>query len=231
MSTESSNITPVWGNVQWRAMSSPLRFELEIVAGSICPATAQDFAEATGRTRASIYPHLQAMAGAGFLVVVEYRPSARRPVAVYGRGPMMDIPPYDVTNFNRGPEWIRASDAFFRLHAREHQASIRAMEGGTTLVEGLDIHYLFGKVMHLDRSGMEELIELKNALRDFATRHAKPNGGEFVRLMLAVIPDQRTKTLQRSRRSRNKTGTKEPAPKSKVASKPSKAASKPRAAS
>ena len=77
-------------------MSSPLRFELELVAGSICPATAQDFAEATGRTRASIYPHLQAMVDAGFLVVAGHRPSARRPVAIYDRGPMMDVPPYDV---------------------------------------------------------------------------------------------------------------------------------------
>ena len=180
-------------------MSSPLRFELELVAGSICPATAQDFAEATGRTRASIYPHLQAMVDAGFLVVSGHRPSARRPVAIYDRGPMMDVPPYDVENFDRAREWIRASDAFFRLHAREHQASIRAMEGGSTLLEGLDVHYLFGKIMHLDRAGMEELITLKNQLRDFAARHAKPNGGEIVRLMLAIIPDQRTKSLQGKR--------------------------------
>jgi hypothetical protein len=197
-----------WGNVQWRAMSSPLRFELELVAGSICPATAQDFAEATGRTRASIYPHLQAMVDAGFLVVSGHRPSARRPVAIYDRGPMMDVPPYDVNHFDRAREWTRASDAFFRLHAREHQASIKAMEGGSTLLEGLDVHYLFGKIMHLDREGMEELIALKNQIRDFAARHAKPNGGEIVRLMLAIIPDQRTKSLQTKRRRKGQTASK-----------------------
>jgi hypothetical protein len=199
-----------WGNAQWRAMSSPLRFELELVAGSICPATAQDFAEATGRTRASIYPHLQAMVDAGFLVVSGHRPSARRPVAIYDRGPMMDVPPYDVNNFDRAREWIRASDAYFRLHAREHQASIRAMEGGSTLLEGLDVHYLFGKIMHLDREGMEELIALKNQLRDFAARYAKPNGGEIVRMMLAIIPDQRTKSLQTKRSRRKSSGSSKP---------------------
>jgi len=190
----------VWGNAQWRAMSSPLRFELELVAGSICPATAQDFAEATGRTRASIYPHLQAMVDAGFLIVDGHRPSARRPVAIYDRGPMMDVEPYDVQHFTRSREWILASNAYFRMHAREHQASIRAMEGGSTLLEGLDVHYLFGKIMHLNRAGLEELIALKNAIRDFASRHAKPNGGEIVRLMVAIAPDQRTKSLQTKRR-------------------------------
>lgn len=209
-----------WGNAQWRAMSSPLRFELELVAGSICPATAQDFAEATGRTRASIYPHLQAMVDAGFLVVAGHRPSARRPVAIYDRGPMMDVPPYDVHDFHRAREWIRASDAYFRLHKREHQASIRAMEGGSTLLEGLDVHYLFGKIMHLDRAGMQELIELKNQIRDFAARHAKPNGGEIVRMMLAIIPDQRTKSLQ-ERRGRRKS-SRSSKPKSAKAPKSSK---------
>ena len=199
-SAPAAHATVVWGNAQWRAMSSPLRFELELVAGSICPATAQDFAEATGRTRASIYPHLQAMVDAGFLIVAGHRPSARRPVAIYDRGPMMDVEPYDVKHFTRSREWIRASNAYFRMHAREHQASIRAMEGGSTLVEGLDVHYLFGKIMHLDRAGMEELIALKNAIRDFASRHAKPNGGEIVRLMVAIAPDQRTKSLQTKRR-------------------------------
>ncbi|MFM7260797.1 MAG: hypothetical protein ACKO3W_09360 [bacterium] len=205
--TASDAPLAAWGNAQWRAMSSPLRFELELVAGSICPATAQDFAEATGRTRASIYPHLQAMVDAGFLVVSGHRPSARRPVAIYNRGPMMDVPPYDVNNFDRAREWIRASDAYFRLHAREHQASIRAMEGGSTLLEGLDVHYLFGKIMHLDRAGMQELIELKNQLREFAERYAKPNGGEIVRMMLAIIPDQRTKSLQTKRGRRKSSGT------------------------
>jgi len=204
--TDLDPLPKVWGDAQWRAMSSPLRFELELVAVSICPATAHDFAEATGLTRASIYPHLQAMVDAGLLVVAGHRPSARRPVAIYDRGPMMDVPPYDVEHFDRGREWIRASDAYFRLHAREHQGSIRAMEGGSTLLEGLDVHYLFGKIMHLDRAGMEELITLKNQLRDFAARYAKPNGGEIVRLMLAIIPDQRTKSLQTKRRRSKASG-------------------------
>jgi len=191
-------------------MSSPLRFELELVAGSICPATAQDFAEATGRTRTSIYPHLQAMVDAGFLVVSGHRPSTRRPVTIYDRGPLIGVPPYDVNNFDRAREWIRASDAYFRLHAREHEASIRAMEGGSTLLEGLDVHYLFGKIMHLDRAGMEELIALKNQLRDFAARYAKPNGGEIVRMMLAIIPDQRTKSLQTKHGRRKSSGSSKP---------------------
>ena len=37
-------------------MSSPARFELLLVAASMYPATAEDFAAATGRTRASTSP-------------------------------------------------------------------------------------------------------------------------------------------------------------------------------
>ncbi len=184
-------------------MSSPARFELLLVASSICPATAEDFASATGRTRASIYPHLEALARADFLVVEGHRPSARRPVAIYGAGPMIRAQAYDPSNFVNGKEWTRASDAFFRMHSREHRGSIKLMNGGSTLIEGLDLHYLFSRIMHLDHDGMKELIELKNSIRDFGRRHSKPSelnaastmpaaaNTTIVRLLFAMIPDQR----------------------------------------
>jgi hypothetical protein len=181
---------------------------LLLVAASICPATAEDFAAATGRTRASIYPHLEALARADFLVVEGHRPSARRPVAIYGAGPMLHAQAYDPSNFVNGKEWTRASDAFFRMHSREHRSSIKIMNGGSTLIQGLDLHYLFSRIMHLDRAGMLELIELKNKIRDFGKRYSKPvspineavssdtsasaGTGTIVRLLLAMIPDQRS---------------------------------------
>jgi len=191
-----------WSDAQWRALSSPLRFELVIVASSLCPATAQDFAEVTGRSRASIYPHLQALVDADFLKVIEYRPSARRPVAVYGAGPMLETRPYDPSRLERAKEWIRSSRAFFRLQSREHEATIRALDGCDTRLEGLDMHYLFSKIMHLDRAGMEELIALKNQIRDFATRHTHSGKGEIVRLMVGIIPDQRSPAVVEARRKR-----------------------------
>lgn len=191
-----------WSDAQWKAIMSPLRFELLIVGGSICPATAQDFAETTGRSRASIYPHLQALVDAEFLSVVEYRPSARRPVAVYGAGPMMTTRPYDPAQLVRASEWIRVSRAYFRLQAREHEATIRALDGCDTRIDGNDLHFLFGKIMHLDRAGMEELIALKNQIRDFATRHTRSGKGEIVRLMLGIIPDQRSPAVVEARRKR-----------------------------
>lgn len=192
-----------WGDAQWRAIASPLRFELVIVASSICPATAQDFADVTGRSRASIYPHLQALVDADFLRVVEHRPSARRPVAVYGEGPMLEARPYDPGCLTRGKEWVRCSRAFFRLQSREHEATIKALEGCETRVEGLDMHYLFGKVMHLDKAGMEELIALKNQIRDFASRHTHSGKGEIVRMVVGIIPDQRSPAVLAAQRRRS----------------------------
>ncbi len=222
MTTSESSL--FWGTPQWRAMSSPARFELLLVAASICPATAEDFAAATGRTRASIYPHLEALARADFLVVEGHRPSARRPVAIYGAGPMLHAQAYDPSNFVNGKEWTRASDAFFRMHSREHRSSIKIMNGGSTLIEGLDLHYLFSRIMHLDRAGMLELIELKNKIRDFGKRHSKPvspsdeavssdkgaGKGTIVRLLLAMIPDQRS-LQKRGGKKAAKTPVKTPA--------------------
>lgn len=187
---------PVWGDKQWRAMSSPLRYELAIVAGIIAPTTAQELAEATGRTRASVYPHLQALVDAGFLKVIGHRPSERRPVAIYDRGPMYGTRPYDTRIFDRAREWSTASRGFFRMHAREQEAAVRSMEGSSTLVNGIDVHHLFGKIMHLDRDGMTELVRLQQELRTFARKHAKPQPGtEIIRLMVSIVPDQRTPTL------------------------------------
>jgi hypothetical protein len=202
-SPEEAAQDQIWGDAQWRAMSSALRFELLIVASSICPATAQDFAEATGRTRASIYPHVQALVDAGFLTIIEHRPSARRPVAVYGEGPFMDTFPYDQRHFTRVKEWAKASRAVFRMHSREHDATMKALEGCDTSILGVDAHYLFGKIMHLDREGLLELVRLKNAIRDFASKHAKPNGGEIVRLFMGVIPDQRSPEVRAKRSARS----------------------------
>lgn len=202
-SPEEAAQDQIWGDAQWRAMSSALRFELLIVASSICPATAQDFAEATGRTRASIYPHVQALVDAGFLTIVEHRPSARRPVAVFGEGPFMDTFPYDRRNFTRVKEWAKASRAVFRMHSREHDATMKALEGCDTSILGVDAHYLFGKIMHLDREGMLELVRLKNAIRDFASKHAKPKGGEIVRLFMGIIPDQRSPEVRAKKSARS----------------------------
>lgn len=187
---------PVWTDKQWRAMSSPLRYELAIVAGIIAPTTAQDLANATGRTRASVYPHLQTLVDAGFLKVVGHRPSERRPVAIYDRGPMYGSRPYDTQAFTRAKEWAVASRGFFRMHGREQECALRAMEGGSTLVNGVDIHHLFGKIMHLDRDGMTELVRLQQELRAFARKHANPRAGaEIVRMMVSIVPDQRTPAL------------------------------------
>lgn len=203
-SPSPSASTPLlyWQDAQWRAIASPLRFELVIVASSICPATAQDFADVTGRSRASIYPHIQALVDADFLRVVEHRPSARRPVAVYGEGPMLDARPYDPACLTRVKEWIRCSRAFFRLQSREHEATMKALDGCETLVEGLDMHYLFGKIMRLDKAGMEELIGLKNQIRDFASRHTHSGNGEIVRMMVGIIPDQRSPAVLAAQRRR-----------------------------
>jgi len=115
---------------------------------------------------------------------------------------MLHAAPYDRRNFTRLKEWLKASRAVFRMHAREHDASMKAMEGCDTSVLGVDAHYLFGKIMHLDRAGILELTRLKNEIRDFASRHSKPNGGEIIRLFLGIIPDQRTPELVAKRAAR-----------------------------
>lgn len=131
---------------------------------------------------------------------------------------MLSAQSYDPSNFVNGKEWTRASDALFRMHSREHRSSIKIMNGGSTLINGLDHHYLFSRIMHLDRAGMLELIELKNKIRDFGKSHSKPlspihktdssdkSEGTIVRLLLAMIPDQRT--LQK--RGGNKAAAKKP---------------------
>ena len=139
---------------------------------------------------------------------------------------MLHAQAYDPSNFVNGKEWTRASDAFFRMHSREHRSSIKIMNGGSTLIEGLDLHYLFSRIMHLDRAGMLELIELKNKIRDFDKRHSKPmmpsdemvssdkgtgtGKGTIVRLLLAMIPDQRS-LQKRGGKKAAKTPVKTPA--------------------
>jgi DNA-binding transcriptional ArsR family regulator len=72
----------VWGERQWRALRSPQRVHLYAALEALREATVSEIAELTGRTRPSIYPHLQEMLRAG-IISSGSRAQAGRRVATY----------------------------------------------------------------------------------------------------------------------------------------------------
>lgn len=96
MSFPSSNASPGhgWSPQQWQAVSSPHRLQVMVLMAGLKQATVQELAELSGRTAQSLYPHLDALVHAGFLLVHEPQDTGRRS-RTYALGPAAMLPPVD----------------------------------------------------------------------------------------------------------------------------------------
>lgn len=78
----------VWTSLQWRTLSSPVRFELFTLAEGAAPCSISDLAKLSGRRASSLYRHVEALVRARLLVASERRRAGRRFETVYALGPM-----------------------------------------------------------------------------------------------------------------------------------------------
>ncbi len=84
----------IWTDLHWRAAASPARLQLITAIEGLGRSTVLSLAEATGRSAPSLYPHLEQLERAGFVVSIEESVDGRKQ-RVYSPGPSMSLHPVD----------------------------------------------------------------------------------------------------------------------------------------
>jgi DNA-binding transcriptional ArsR family regulator len=115
-----------WTLVQWRALRSPIRFELFTLAEGAAPCSVADLARLSGRRPSSLYRHIAALVRAKLLLAVDRRRAGRRYETIYGLGPMGTA-----RSISERPERVlgevaHVADRAFRTAARDMRAALAA---------------------------------------------------------------------------------------------------------
>lgn len=115
-----------WTLVQWRALRSPIRFELFTLAEGAAPCSIADLARLSGRRPTSLYRHIAALTRAKLLVAVDRRRAGRRFETIYGLGPMGTA-----RSIGERPERVlgevaHVADRAFRTASRDLRAALAA---------------------------------------------------------------------------------------------------------
>lgn len=193
-----------WSREQWLAIASPHRYQLLHLVASIGRTTVQELADLTGRSPQSIYPHLQSLANAGFLVAAAGNDgSSQTRGRAYLPGPALLVSPFD-------PETGNGSSRMAQLGAMMlHDATARLVRHGETS-EGVPVgrgkaarQSMLASVTWLDESRRTRLNELYAAIAELVEQGRIARTGERVNVVAYHFPDV---TLRESRHQRKKDG-------------------------
>ena len=131
-----------------------------VLMGGLKQATVQELAELSGRTAQSLYPHLDALVGAGFLVVREPSETGRRS-RLYALGPAAEVAPVDSST------GVGNRDAIELAALMLHDACARLRRYGST-VEGVPLR----TGADAERVSLSELTWLDDDRRRALNHHA-----------------------------------------------------------
>lgn len=104
---------------QWKAISSPVRFELIEHMHSLTPCSLAELAASVGRRADGLYHHARVLEGAGILRVAGYRKRGKQIEAVYelpGGRVELDI---DLATGRHATEFLRVARALMRFAERK----------------------------------------------------------------------------------------------------------------
>ena len=187
-----------WTPQQWQAVSSPHRLQLLLLMTGLKEATVHELAELSGRTAQSLYPHLEALVHASFLIVREPSVTGRRS-RVYACGPASLVSPVNPhTGHGNGDaaelSALMLHDACARL--RRFGAIAEGTPIGTHDERMMATH---SELTWLDEERRRRLNELTRQIMQVIQEGRAARKGRRTNVILYHFPDV---TLREARRER-----------------------------
>jgi DNA-binding transcriptional ArsR family regulator len=201
MSSISSEPSPGhgWTPQQWQAVSSPHRLQLLLLLTGLKEATVHELAELSGRTAQSLYPHLDALVDADFLVVREPAETGRRS-RIYVCGPASMVSPVDASS-GRGN---RDSAELAALMLHDACARLRrfgSIAEGVPVGEGAERTVaMHSELTWLDDARRRRVNELMQQLMTVVMEGRSARVGRRTNVLLYHFPDV---TLREARLERD----------------------------
>lgn len=169
------------GDPQWKALASPIRVELLLLAGAIEPCSISDLARLSGRRSTGLYRHVAILAEADLLLPRGKRPGPRRPEQLYVLNrhfaSLRDRCGSSTDRFRRLQEavWRSIDRGLSDRLDREGEAT-----GAPASCEALH------EVTWLDESRRGEATRLLGRLRELAEEGRRERNGELCQLDLVL---------------------------------------------
>jgi DNA-binding transcriptional ArsR family regulator len=201
MSSISSEPSPGhgWTPQQWQAVSSPHRLQLLLLLTGLKEATVHELAELSGRTAQSLYPHLDALVHAGFLVVREPAETGRRS-RVYACGPASMVAPVDATT-GRGNRDSAELSALMLHDACARLRRFGSIAEGMPLGEGAERAVaMHSELTWLDDDRRRRVNDLMRQIMAVVQEGRAARGGRRTNVLLYHFPDV---TLREARLERD----------------------------
>ena len=202
MSFPSSEPSPGhgWSPQQWQAVSSPHRLQIMVLMAGLKQATVQELAELSGRTAQSLYPHLDALVNASFLVVREPQETGKRSRS-YALGPAALLPPVNQATGVGNQEAIELAALML------HDSCARLRRYGTT-VDGLPVksgdereRVTMSELTWLDDDRRRRLNKLSMEILQIIREGRAERSGRRTNVVVYHFPDV---TLREARKQRGK---------------------------
>ena len=180
----------IWTDIHWRAAASPARLQLITAIEALGRSTVLSLAEATGRSAPSLYPHLEQLERAGFVVSIEESVDGRKQ-RVYSPGPSMSLHPVDPQRAHGIARLARTSKLLMDDASRRFSRWAAAAEGQPIGVGDAARAYAVSHTTWLDDGRRAELNALIARMVQLIARARAERRGSLHTVVLAHFPDPR----------------------------------------
>lgn len=196
MPTPSDRPPEVWSDVHWRAAASPARLQLLTALEGLGRSTVLALAEATGRSAPSLYPHLEQLERAGFLVSVEESVDGRKQ-RVYAPGPALKYSPVDPNGARGLTRLARAMKLLMDDASRRLSRWAASAEGSAIGTGRASRVHATSQTTWLDDDQRAELNALVERMNELLARARAERRGSLHTVVLAHFPDPRGEVTAR----------------------------------
>lgn len=180
----------IWTDDHWRAAGSPARLQLITAIEGLGRSTVLALAEATGRSAPSLYPHLEQLERAGFVVSTEESVDGRKQ-RVYSPGPSMELSPVDPHRAHGITRLARASKLLMDDASRRFSRWAATAEGSSIGVGYAARVHAISHTTWLDDAQRAELNVLVEQMTKLLARAGAERRGSLHTVVLAHFPDPR----------------------------------------
>jgi DNA-binding transcriptional ArsR family regulator len=190
MATPADPPHGIWTDLHWRAAASPARLQLLTAIEGLGSLTVLALAEATGRSAPSLYPHLEQLEHAGFVVSSEETVDGRKQ-RVYAPGPSMKLSPVDPRGAHGIARLARASKLLMDDASRRFSRWAATAEG-QPIGSGYESRvHAVSHTTWLDDAQRAELNTLVEQMTKLLARARVERRGSLHTVVLAHFPDPR----------------------------------------
>lgn len=176
-------------------LASPARLEILDAACALGECSAGDIAEMTGRSRTSLYPHIEQLVGAGLLIEGATRPSGKRHEQLYRPIARQVNTRHDSTDPDNVAYHVAYGNAVCRLLARLIERGTRHPDANPR-GPARDTH-CGAQTAWVDEETLAEVNEHINRLWEICRQSQPGEGKRLVQLGVVLAPARRREAGER----------------------------------